>query len=304
MASFNPNQPHYDLVFVTGMSGAGKTLALKILSEKGFGEIDNLPLQMIEDLIDNDLANNIHKRTLGFGGDVSQEEVNQFLALLENIKKKDNISVKLIYLDAKDDVLISRFASTGLTHPYGFSDSLEHNISMERNLLSPLVEISDLHLDTSSLNPRQLMTLLSEMLDHKSEKPNILITSFGFKYSAPKGADLLFDARLLNNPHWNPDLKELTGQSKEIAQFLEKDPKTKAFLEHLKNYIRFAIFENPQSGKNFYHIAIGCTGGKHRSVYCAEKLRSFFVDYHYHCHLFHKSLSYDDSDYIYKKGTL
>lgn len=294
----------YNLVFVTGMSGAGKTLALKILAEKGFREIDNLPIHMMYDLIDSDIKNNIDKRALGFGGNITPDTVKGFINILHTLRDRDDISLTLIFLDAKEDVLISRFAATGLTHPYGVGESLESNINIERNYLSDLIELADLHLDTSSINPKQLMTLLSNLLNQETEKPNILITSFGFKYSAPKGADLIFDARLLNNPHWNPALKDMTGQSQDIAKYLEQDQKTHDFLRHIENYVRFAIFDHPQTGKSFYHIAIGCTGGKHRSVYCAEKLRRFFTDNHYYCHLFHKSLSYDDSDYIYKKGAL
>lgn len=288
--------PSYHLFFITGMSGAGKTLALKILAEMEFHVTDNIPTQMVEQLIEHDKNNHIYKRAIGFGTQISQEKILNFISLLGCIEKNNAIDLKVIYLDASDSVLVGRFATTGLTHPLGINDTLEDNLITERHILMPVVNRADLIIDTSDLHPRKFMAVIKDNLyPDGNQKPNILISSFGFKHSLPKGADLVFDARLLNNPHWHSDIKSYNGKDTQIIDFLEKDLKTQQFLNHIQNYLQFAIFDYPQMGKQFYHIAIGCTGGKHRSVYCGEKLKEFFIQNNYHCHIFHRHLSYDDS---------
>lgn len=273
------------------MSGAGKTLALKIFAQIGYEIIDNLPISMIQDVVNNDLKTGLPKRALGFGGRLTTDEINELIENFENCKKQENIHSRIVFLDCSNSALLTRFAHTGLTHPLGKTDSLENNLDKERNLLFPLQDKADILLDTTHLSPRQLMSILHENLcSHNDIKPYILISSFGFKHYAPMSADLIFDARLLTNPYWEPELRAYTGLDKPIEKFLEQDKLTEEWLTQLKNYIRFCVINKPEKGKYFYHIAIGCTGGKHRSVYTTERIKDFFLDNQFKCHTFHRNL--------------
>ncbi|MEM6603640.1 MAG: RNase adapter RapZ [Pseudomonadota bacterium] len=293
------HMPIYDMFFITGMSGAGKTLALKILNDKGYHEIDNLPLHFIDNLIAEDQKNLIAKRALGFGGKINAEDVKSFCYIIEKLRSRSDIRLCLVYLDAIDDVLINRYALTGLSHPFGGENTLENHLRMERAMHVPLLECAGLKLDTSLLHPRQLMSIIGDIVSHEvSAKPHILISSFGFKFGTPRGSEIIFDARLLKNPHWDINLRDLTGQHPDVAAYIEEDEKTAPFLAQITAYLKFAIIDMPQAGKNFYSIGIGCTGGKHRSVYLAEKIKDFFAMHQYDCHIFHKSLSYDDTESI------
>ena len=284
------------LLFVTGMSGAGKTLALKILSEIGFDVIDNLPARMIETVLKDDEKHNIYMRAFGFGGRITDDELTAFSDIITRLKQDNIIKVILLFFDARDEVLIKRYAETGMSHPLSRKDTLDTSLKSERYGLSNMRANADLTIDTSDLHPRKLMDILLHTLSHSSEmKPTILISSFGYKYGTPHGTDLIFDARILKNPYWVEYLRDKTGQDTEVADYIFNDAKTKIFLEQIENYLTFSVIENPQDGKRLYHIAIGCTGGKHRSVYSAEKIKEFFIKNGFHAHVFHKNLSHDNA---------
>ena len=261
------------LVIVTGMSGAGKTIALKMLEDIGFYCVDNLPISLVDKFVQLvSEGTSIEKAALGL--DIrSGEELGNLDEILENWRRS-NVDVQVLFLDANDAVLIKRYKETRRTHPLAGAGRLENGIEKEREKLAFLKREADYIIDTSMLLTRELRKELEKIFLQDARYKNMYVTvlSFGFKYGIPEDADLVFDVRFLPNPYYDEHLRPLTGQVQAVRDYVMQGGTADAFLKKLYDMIDFLLPNYIYEGKNQLVIAVGCTGGKHRSVTIARAL--------------------------------
>ena len=261
------------LVIVTGMSGAGKTIALKMLEDIGFYCVDNLPISLVDKFVQLvSEGTSIEKAALGL--DIrSGEELGNLDEILENWRRS-NVDVQVLFLDANDAVLIQRYNETRRTHPLAGAGRLENGIEKEREKLAFLKREADYIIDTSMLLTRELRKELEKIFLQDARYKNMYVTvlSFGFKYGIPEDADLVFDVRFLPNPYYDEHLRPLTGQVQAVRDYVMQGGTADAFLKKLYDMIDFLLPNYINEGKNQLVIAVGCTGGKHRSVTIARAL--------------------------------
>lgn len=263
-----------EFIIVTGMSGAGKSQAIKTLEDLGVFCVDNLPPSLIPTVADLCAHSEPRINRVAFVIDVREGE---FLGPLEEVLvtlKGRGHAVRVIFLEAEDQILLRRFSESRRPHPLAPQGSILHGISLERKRMAQLKSEADMVLDTSDLTIHDLRRLLeSAFRDHRpGSKTTITIVSFGYRHGLPPDADLVFDLRCLPNPHFQEELRPLTGQDPEIAKFLLDDPRARSYLEQLWGFLRFAFPFYLQEGRAYLTIALGCTGGRHRSVAAAEYL--------------------------------
>ena len=261
------------LVIVTGMSGAGKTIALKMLEDIGFYCVDNLPISLVDKFVQLvSEGTSIEKAALGL--DIrSGEELGNLDEILENWRRS-NVDVQVLFLDANDAVLIKRYKETRRTHPLAGAGRLKNGIEKEREKLAFLKREADYIIDTSMLLTRELRKELEKIFLQDARYKNMYVTvlSFGFKYGIPEDADLVFDVRFLPNPYYDEHLRPLTGQVQAVRDYVMQGGTADAFLKKLYDMIDFLLPNYINEGKNQLVIAVGCTGGKHRSVTIARAL--------------------------------
>lgn len=261
------------LVIVSGMSGAGKTIALKMLEDIGFYCVDNLPISLVDKFVQLvSEGTSIEKAALGL--DIrSGEELGNLDEILENWRSS-NVDVQVLFLDANDAVLIKRYKETRRTHPLAGAGRLENGIEKEREKLAFLKREADYIIDTSMLLTRELRKELEKIFLQDARYKNMYVTvlSFGFKYGIPEDADLVFDVRFLPNPYYDEHLRPLTGQVQAVRDYVMQGGTADAFLKKLYDMIDFLLPNYINEGKNQLVIAVGCTGGKHRSVTIARAL--------------------------------
>ena len=270
------------LVIVSGLSGSGKTVALHALEDEGFYCMDNLPVFMLiafaQNLVDNP-EETFSKTAIGID---ARSEHEGFSGIAELMKKLENagIDCQVVTLDAQDDVLIKRFSETRRKHPLtDDSTSLAQAIVHEREILQPLIQLSDLRIDTTTSNVHQLRkTVRSRVAQAGEKKISLQFESFGFKHGVPRDADFVFDVRCLPNPHWQKELRPFTGRDEAVANFLEKQGDSLRMFDDISRFVKDWIPSFQADGRAYLTIAIGCTGGQHRSVYLTEKLADHFVD--------------------------
>ena len=261
------------LVIVTGMSGAGKTIALKMLEDLGFYCVDNLPISLV-DKFSQLAAGGGEIKQAALGIDIrSGEELNQLEAILKGWKDT-GLDYQVLFLDANDGTLIKRYKETRRSHPLAGAGRLDKGIEKERLKLAFLKKDADFIIDTSQLLTRELRQELEKIFLKDQDFNNMFITilSFGFKYGIPEDADLVFDVRFLPNPYYVEDLRPLTGEDQVIRDFVMQGGTGQAFLDKLYDLIDFLLPNYIREGKNQLVVAVGCTGGKHRSVAMANAL--------------------------------
>ncbi|MBI3988245.1 MAG: RNase adapter RapZ [candidate division NC10 bacterium] len=264
-----------EFVIITGMSGAGKSQAIKCLEDLGFFCVDNLPPTLIPKFAELCLQSEKRIDRVALVVDVREGEfLGDLSRALEDLKKEGHF-VQVIFLDASDEALIRRFSETRRPHPLARSGMVQEGIHGERELLASLKAQADLIIDTSPLTVHELRkVLLNTFLDFQPKAPKTAFSfvSFGYKFGLPYESDLVFDVRVLPNPHFVQGLQPLTGQDPKVADYLLGFPQTRAFLEKLLDFITFVLPFYIQEGKAYLTIAIGCTGGRHRSVFVTEEL--------------------------------
>ncbi len=261
------------LVIVTGMSGAGKTVALKMLEDIGFYCVDNLPISLVDKFVQLVSGGTDIKKT-ALGLDIrSGEEMENLDEILENWRGSD-VDVQVLFLDANDAVLIKRYKETRRVHPLAGAGRLENGIEKEREKLAFLKNEADYIIDTSMLLTRELRKELEKIFLQDARYKNMYVTvlSFGFKYGVPEDADLVFDVRFLPNPYYDEHLRPLTGQVQAVRDYVMRGTTAEIFLKKLYDMIDFLLPNYINEGKNQLVIAVGCTGGKHRSVTIARAL--------------------------------
>ena len=258
-------------VIVSGVSGAGKSSVLKILEDTGFEVIDNLPLSLLSQVIsdtkdDSSVAVGIDARTRDF-------DCDELCRLCAEIKKDKDIAEKIIFLDCDDERLLRRFTETRRSHPLARNKKLSDGIAQERALMAPLRKKADMIIDTTELKISQLRATIESEINAASAKELLVsVMSFSYREGLPREADLVFDVRFLRNPYYDPDLRALTGKHPLIGAYIEQDEDYASFFKRLTDFLQPLFPRFQQEGKTRLTIAVGCTGGKHRSVYIAEQL--------------------------------
>lgn len=259
---------------VTGMSGAGKSTALKMLEDMGYFCVDNLPAKLVTKMAELIYGQQMEIDKIALGIDIrsarKKEVLDKVIQDLEQVGQK----FEILFLDAQDDVLIKRYKETRRLHPLADKGRLGQGIEKERTCLESIKKKADYIFDTSQLLTRDLQVELSKIFVEDKEYKNLYVTilSFGFKYGIPSDADLVFDVRFLPNPYYIEELRSKTGNEKEIVDFVMQSEKSQVFLDKLEDMVRFLIPNYVAEGKHQLVIAIGCTGGKHRSVTIANEL--------------------------------
>lgn len=262
------------LVIVTGMSGAGKSTAMKMMEDMGFFCIDNLPIPLLDKLVDFTKSFDTQQKKIAIGIDArSGESLDSLNTVLDELSKKD-IKYEILFLDAEDNVLVKRYKETRRSHPLAHGERVDKGIRRERRKLEYLKEKADYIIDTSRLLTRELKTELERIFVKDEEFNSLYVTilSFGFKYGIPADSDIVMDVRFLPNPYYVDGLRPKTGNDVEIQQYVMQFAEAKEFLDKLEDLVSFLIPHYIDEGKNQLVISIGCTGGKHRSVTLANEL--------------------------------
>lgn len=262
------------LVIVTGLSGAGKSTAIKALEDLSFYCIDNVPFELAEKAVDHLLSSPWAPKRYALGMDARDRRfLNEFAALKKRLQNK--IRVDVLFLSASDEQLAERFITTRRKHPLlDVGGELLAAIRRETTALKPIEEISDVAFDTSTWSPHMLARKVEERYSGQSvgRLLHVTLTSFGFKHGMLKPADTVFDVRFLRNPHFEANLKDRTGLDPAVSQYVFQDPLSRIFLDKILDLHRFLLPEYYKEGKHYFRMGIGCTGGKHRSVAIAEQL--------------------------------
>jgi len=282
------------LIVISGLSGAGKTVALNTLEDSGFYCIDNLPIGLLNEFGHQltDLET-IPAEEIAVGIDARNPE-HLIANLPESIEllKQKNLSVELIYIEANDDILTKRYSETRRKHPLSSDTvSLTDAIEKERGIMERFSESADLRIDTSLSSMYGLRDLVREQIvNHPAEALSMQFVSFGYKHGVPKDADFVFDTRCLPNPYWEKDLRLFTGKDKAVIEFLETHDLANNLYAQLKDFISYWTPHFEASNRSYLCFAIGCTGGQHRSVYIAEKLADYFRQQNKHVIINHRDL--------------
>ena len=262
------------MVIVTGMSGAGKSTALKVLEDTGYFCVDNLPIPLFLKFVEMSAQPDANLDKVAIGIDIRGGR--SFARLTEelDVLKEKEIPHEILYLDAGDDVLVKRYKETRRSHPLAKDGRLDKGIAAERKELEFLKMRATYIIDTSNLLTRELNQEIRKIFVEGKEYKNLYVTilSFGFKYGIPSDADLVFDVRFLPNPYYIEELKEKTGQDKAVQQYVMDNDKAPVFLEKVTDLLEFLLPNYILEGKNQLVIAVGCTGGKHRSVTLANAI--------------------------------
>jgi UPF0042 nucleotide-binding protein len=268
------------IIIVSGLSGSGKTIALQTLEDLGYYCVDNLPFKLILPLAREILAaSDISPPAVAVGVDARNfiDELYQFPATLAELRASD-LTVDVVFLQANEEILLKRYSETRRRHPLDLgSVPLREAIRQERRLLEPIVASADLIIDTSDTNIYQLRELLRARIhDTPREAMSLLFESFGFKNGVPADADFVFDVRCLPNPHWEPQLRPLTGLDRPVIEFLERQPEVMEMVADLRRLLEAWLPRFEASDRSYLTVSVGCTGGQHRSVFIAEALARHF----------------------------
>ena len=280
------------LVIVTGMSGAGKTQAIKFLEDLGFFCVDNLPPSLMPKLADLFEHTEGKVNRLGLGVDIRGGRFfNQILGALRELEQS-GVTYQILFMDASDEALVRRYKESRRRHPLADQGRLLEGIRKERKLLQELRGLASLIVDTSNLKPADLRRELQQYFGQEGEGPafHVNVVSFGFKHGAVLDADLVFDVRFLPNPHYVADLKPLTGEDPRVQDYVMKWNTTQEFFRRLTDLVGFLLPQYVAEGKSQLTIAIGCTGGQHRSVCLARKLADWIRSRGYSASVEHRDV--------------
>jgi UPF0042 nucleotide-binding protein len=282
------------VIIVSGLSGSGKTIALQTLEDLDYYCVDNLPFKLIRPLAREMLvAGATLPSTVAVGIDARNflDALERFPDILAELRA-DGSSVEVLFLQAADEILLKRYGETRRRHPLSADGApLQDAIREERRLLEPIVACADLIVDTSEINIYQLRELIRVRVhDTPREAMSLLFESFGFKNGVPADADFVFDVRCLPNPHWEPQLRALTGLDRPVIDFLERQPEVAAMVAELRGFLGTWLPRFEASDRSYLTVAIGCTGGQHRSVFIAAALARQFAALRPHVMLRHREL--------------
>jgi RNase adaptor protein for sRNA GlmZ degradation len=263
--------PPTRVLLVTGMSGAGRSTALKTLEDMGYEAFDNLPISLVPALIENAAAD---AQAIAVGADLRTRgfAIENMPETLGAIVGRTGRAFKVLFIDCDDELLQRRYTENRRLHPLAGERSVMDAIRLERRVVSALRDRADLVMDTSNLSAAELRRLVTGHFALATTGLRLFVTSFAYRHGIPRDADLIFDVRFLDNPHYDPELRQLTGRDPAVAARIEHDPSLSPFLAGLWRLLEPLLPRYEQEGKSYLTIAIGCTGGRHRSVYVAERL--------------------------------
>jgi UPF0042 nucleotide-binding protein len=280
------------LVFVTGLSGAGKSGAVKCFEDMGFFCSDNVPVTLIPAYFEELRARRESIPRVALVVDVREGEfLNEFIPLVAKLRAQEP-RPHVVYLEASDEALLRRFSETKRPHPLALDSRAEDGIKKERALLENVRNIADMILDTSNFNQYQLREHLMEVFEAGNQLV-VSVLSFGFKFGIPLDCDLVFDVRFLKNPHYVPSLKKKTGEDEDVQRYVLADPEAGRFLKRLISFVKPLLPLYIREGKAYLNVGIGCTGGKHRSVVMARELAKALADRRWAVHITHRDAAKD-----------
>lgn len=267
------------LIIISGRSGSGKSSALNLLEDEGFYCIDNLPVALMPNLVEHFLHSKLptdNKVALCIDARNSQQDLSLLTEMIHNAPEA--MEIEVIFLDADTEKLIKRFSETRRRHPLSTKEiGLAEAIAIERQILAPLADVATLTIDSSDMSLHDLRdTLKSRLVDKSGDGISIQFQSFGFKFGIPIDADLVYDIRILPNPHWDASLRALTGKDQAVIDFLDQQPEVSSMYDDIRGFLSKWLPSYQSSNRSYMTIAIGCTGGQHRSVYMAERLANYF----------------------------
>jgi UPF0042 nucleotide-binding protein len=268
-------------VVLTGMSGAGKSQAIRALEDLGYFCVDNLPITLIPTLAELSLRAGSEIPKVAIVVDVREGAfLSRFPRAMRALKARRGIDAAVIFLEASDAALVRRFSETRRPHPLAKDRPVADGIREERERLAPIRAIADQIVDTTDLTVHELREAFMAVSRGHRHRGRLLITmlSFGFKHGVPVESDLVFDVRCLPNPHFVPELRPRTGRERPVVQYMESHEETRAFARKLEDFLRFVVPHYVAEGKSYLTVAIGCTGGRHRSVMMAEAMRRALAD--------------------------
>ncbi len=305
-SSFPPNSPQKQRVLlVTGMLGAGKTTALRVLEDLGWEVIDNFPIRLLERLLDSHDTENLEHTPIAIGFDSRTRGFNPhaITALVKKLNLRQNIELTTIYLDCSGEELQRRYNETRRRHHLAIDMPAVSGISAEREIMEPLRRWADMVISTTSFAANELQQAIRELFA-PDYGPDITLTisSFGFARGMPPVADFVFDMRFLDNPHWDSTIRPLTGQDQAVADFIKRDPAFSDVYGQILQLLKTVLPRFQDKAKAYVHVAFGCTGGKHRSVYMAEQVAAALLNEGYRPTILHRNLSSRGSDLIHGAG--
>ena len=267
------------LIIVSGLSGSGKSVALHTLEDLGYYCIDNLPAGLLGALALElkQAAKPVEKIAVGIDARNLPQSLQQFSEILDKLRGQ-GISSEILFITCDPATLIKRFSETRRRHPLSNEHvSLAEAVELERQLLEPIAQRADLFIDTSQTTVHQLRDRVQQRMERRDgEHLSLMFQSFGFKHGIPGDADFVFDARCLPNPHWHPELRPLTGRDEAVAQYLGSESSVTAMLENLTTFLDTWIPAFEADNRSYLTVAVGCTGGQHRSVFLVEQLHRYF----------------------------
>jgi len=261
------------LIIVTGLSGSGKSIALKALEDSGYYCVDNLPATLLPDTAAH--LGNVGETRIAVSIDTRSSTLEALPGIIRDLREH-NGDVRVLFLESSTETLVKRFSETRRRHPLSDGGiTLAESIRLEREMLAQLGDLGH-RMDTSDLSPNALRSWIKDFIALDPEGLTVLFTSFGFKHGIPLDADYVFDVRCLPNPNYDPVLKPLTGRDRPVVEFLEKQPLAQAMYEDIRQFVEKWLPCFMQDNRSYLTIAIGCTGGQHRSVYFTERLTNHF----------------------------
>jgi len=279
------------IIIISGLSGSGKSTALKTLEDLGFFCIDNLPVLLLPKFVELSRNSIYDISRVALVMDARERSfIREFLPIVQRLRK-EGCRIELIFLECNDDLLIQRFSETRRQHPLSGSGSVREGINREREMLLQVKSEADRIIDSSELNVHQLRALFEEYFINISKRDMVVtIMSFGFKYGVPHDSDIVFDVRFLPNPYFVRELRALNGTDERVVDYVFKRDETQIFLEKLKEMLSFQIPLFEREGKSYLTISLGCTGGRHRSVAIADYLHNYFKGRKSRVYIIHRDL--------------
>ncbi|WP_339706146.1 RNase adapter RapZ [uncultured Sphingosinicella sp.] len=296
MANADPPAPRAPLLLVTGMSGAGRSTALKALEDNGFEVVDNLPLSLLKRLLavhDKTMTGSDSDRPLAVGIDARTHAFDAE-SVVSHIKtmREHGVDARVLFIDCAGGELVRRFSETRRRHPLALDRPAADGIAREREVMAPLRRWADIVIDTTDFSVHDLRrTIREKFARHLRGDLTLTVMSFGFARGLPRDVDMVFDMRFLANPHWQPDLRPLTGKDEAVGHYVAADPAYADAFERISGLVLSLIPSYRREGKAYLTIAIGCTGGRHRSVFVAERLAETIRAAGYTLNIVHRDMS-------------
>jgi UPF0042 nucleotide-binding protein len=274
MKTASAKKPLKQFVLITGLSGSGKGSVLKAFEDLGYHCVDNLPIELIYQFMQMCCQQGSRIDRAAAVVDIREGQAISQLPTVYQSLSWDKLRLSLVFLEASDQALIRRFEETRRPHPLGRDLPVREGIRLERTLLKPMRQLADAVIDTSRMNVHELRELIQTRFGTLTSRRSMLVSvlSFGFRWGVPADADLVFDVRFLPNPNYVPNLKKKTGRDRAVRRFMDSYPETREFLNRLMGFLLYLLPQYVREGKSYLTIAIGCTGGRHRSVALAEQV--------------------------------